>query len=342
MPVASIAPGPVGRLTMIAAMLTALAGPASVRADDGATERFVVAIAQTELRFWESAEDFAGHMARQVEAAMEHSPDLIVFPEDIGLPLVALGDLDALAQAESMESAMVALLARHAEAVGAMIAAHGVSPMRALWLVKDPVISETYRETFSALARDHAVHIVAGSTPMVLLGREGDSFNTACIFDPEGEMHIVGTKVNLIPLEREAGLDLSPGSLDDYTVFRTPGAAIGTIVCADGWAPEIARKLVEQGAQVLVQVSANPEAWSEGTREGWKDSLFSRVQDLGVFGICVMGVGNLLGIPFQGQSSVVVPQDWTEDGSGFLAETTSATEERVLVIRLDLSHPGRN
>ena len=341
MPVPGISPAPIRALAMIAAICAAgLILPASFCAADDA-EGFVVAIAQTELRFPASAEDYAGHMARQVEAAMEHGPDLIVFPEDIGLPLIALGDLDALAQAESMQSAVMALLARHAEAVGAMIAEHGVSPMRALWLVKDPVISETYRETFSALARDHAVHIVAGSTPMVLPGREADSFNTACIFDPEGEMHVVGTKVNLIPLERDEGLDLSPGSLDDYVVFEMAGAVVGTIICADGWVPEIAQALVDQGAQILVQVSANPEVWSEGTREGWKDSLFTRVQDLGVYGICVMGVGDLLGVPFQGQSSVVAPREWTEDQSGFVAETVSATGEEILVIELDLAPATR-
>ncbi len=328
---------------MIAAIGVALtAVPVQLCAADNGDEEFVVAIAQTELRFWESPEDFADHMSRRVTEAMEHEPDLIVFPEDIGLPLIALGDLDALEEAGSVEDAIGALLLRHLDEVAAIVAAHEVSPMRALWLEKDPVMSETYRETFSVLARENAVHIIAGSTPMVLPDRPADSFNTACLFDPDGEMHVVGTKVNLIPIEREDGLDLSPGALEDYRVFRTPKAVVGTIVCADGWAPEIARALVDQGAQVLVQVSANPEEWTETAREGWQDSLFSRVQELEVYGVCVMGVGNLLGLPFEGQSSVLAPREWTEDGSGFLAETASATEEELLVITLDLSRIGRD
>ncbi len=332
-------------LTMVVLELACilLPGPLSADPADGAEgEEFVVAAVQTELRLWRSRDEFAEHMSHRVVAAMKHAPDLIVFPEDIGLPLVGLGDADLLARARILEEAVGALLQRHADEIGALMAEHDVSPPRALWLAKHGLIQQVYRETFAALARKHGVHIAAGSVPMVLPDRPTEVHNTACLFDPRGRMHIVGTKVNLVPLEGAGGLDLSPGSIEDYRVFRMPGAVVGTIVCADGWQPEIARRLVDQGANVLVQVSANPEVWTEGTRDGWRDSLFTRVQELQVYGVCAMGVGNLLNLPIQGQSAIVAPRDWTADGSGILAEAISATDEEIIVAPLDLGRVARN
>ncbi len=333
---AAVRGGPVTALAFVAMLLISQSGrPAAADTTDGG---FVVVAAQTQLRFWPSADDFAEHMSQRVEAAMEHSPDLIVFPEDIGLPLIALGDFDIVAQAESPEAAIGAMFALHSEAAGALIAEHGVSPQRALWLLKAPMIAEAYQQTFAALAREHEVLIAAGSAPMVADDRPAEVFNTACVFDPEGEMHIAGRKMNLVPpFETEDGLDFSRGKMEDYSVVEMPDATIGVIVCADGWDPRVAERLVEQGAEVLVQVSANPEEWGDRTRLGWLDSLFTRVQEVDVYGVYVMGVGNLLGLPFQGQSAVVAPRDWTLHRSGFLAEAESATDEELLVVRLDLS-----
>ncbi|MFP4250895.1 MAG: carbon-nitrogen hydrolase family protein, partial [Armatimonadota bacterium] len=321
--------------TFIALLLVSQCGRPAVA--DAATDEFVVVAAQTEVRFWPSVDDFVEHMSQRVEAAMEHDPDLIVFPEDIGLPLIALGDNDIVARADSPEAAIAAMLMRHSDAAGALVAEHGVSPQRALWLLKAPMIAEAYEETFATLARENAVFIAAGSAPMVAADRPGEVFNTACVFDPERGMQVAGRKMNLVaPFETEDGLDFSRGLIEDYVAVPLPGATVGVIVCADGWAPEVAEALVGQGAEVLVQVSANPEEWSEGTRAGWQESLFSRAQECGVYGVCVMGVGNLLGLPLQGQSSVVAPLGWTDDGSGFLAEAESATDEELLVVRLDL------
>ncbi|MBD3292547.1 MAG: hypothetical protein GF393_06455, partial [Armatimonadia bacterium] len=294
-----------------------------------------VAVAQTELRFWPSAEDFAHHMAERVEAAIARDPDLIVFPEDIGLPLVALGDAEALVGADSLDAAVAAMLARNAETVGKLVAEHGVSPARALWLAKAPLIREAYQEAFAALAITHGVYIAAGSVPMVS-DDPARVLNTACVFDPQGVMHIIGRKVHLVPLEREDGLDFARGSMEDYTVFPMPQASLGVIICADAWDAEIAKKLVDDGADLLVQVSANPEVWTDNTRATWQESLLTRVEELGVHGVCAMAVGDLLGVPFHGRSAVLAPRDLTDDRSGYLAEAGSATEEEIIVETLDL------
>lgn len=323
-----------GMLALVSALLI-IAQP--VCADDGARgDTFVVAAAQTELRFWPSPDDFAEHMSQRVEAAMAHDPDLIVFPEDIGLPLVGIGDADALQGADTVEEAVGGMIARHSSEVDALVAEHGVSPCRGLWLLKTPAIREIYEETFASLAREHGVHIAAGSVPLVPPDHPSDIVNAACFFDPEGKMHIVGTKVHLVPLEREEGLDFASGAVEDYQAIRVSGATVGVIVCADAWDPAIAGALVDQGAGVLVQVSANPEVWSDGTRVGWREGLFARVQECGVYGVSAMAVGNLLRLPVQGRSAILAPREWTADGSGYLAEAESATSEAVIAATLDL------
>jgi predicted amidohydrolase len=323
--------------TLIALLIVAAPIPAAAAEDD-----FTVAAVQAELRFWPTADNFTEHMSRLVEESMQHDPDLIAFPEDIGLPLVGLGDTDVLTGADSLQAAVTAMLARHAGTVGERVAAHGVSPQRALWLAKAPTVCEVYRETFSALAAEHDVHIVAGSVPMVSPVDPARILNTACVFDPSGAMNVVGRKVHLVPLERADGLDFAAGSIDDYAVFEMPEATLGVIICADAWNTAIARKLVRDGANVLVQVSANPEEWSADTRANWQRGLCAQVQELGVFGVSVMGVGELLGLPLQGRSAALAPRDWTEDGSGYLAEADSATEEATVVVTFDLAFPERD
>ena len=325
------------RVLCVCALALSLAPAVAAPGDTPTPGVLTVAVAQTELRFYRTPEEFAGHMAQRVEAAMARRPDLVVLPEDIGTPLVALGDVEALGAARTLRDGAASLILRHAAEVGALAAKHKVSPTRALWLVKADAIRKVYEETFAALARRHKVHLVAGSVPLVFPERPADVFNVCCLFAPDGKMHLLARKVNLIDLEKADGLDLSPGAAEDLRVFRMPQATIGVLVCADGWHAPLARRLAEQGAQVILQVSANPEVWTAGTRTGWKESLFTRVQEVKRWGVLCMGVGTLLDLPFQGQSAIVAPKEWTPDGSGFLAEAKRPDGEEIVVGRLDLS-----
>ena len=48
-------------------------------------------------------------------------------------------------------------------------------------------------------------------------------------------------------------------------VFDVAGVKVGVLVCADAWHAELADYLVNRGAELLVQVSANPEIWEKDT-----------------------------------------------------------------------------
>ncbi|MDD4270295.1 MAG: hypothetical protein PHO07_15355 [Pirellulales bacterium] len=303
-----------------------------------------MAVVQTRLQLYDRAAEFAAHMARRLEEAMEHRPQLVVLPEDIGTPLLTLGDAGLLADCQRLAEARTRLADRYRGPIEAACARWKVSPARGLWLVKADRIREVYGATFSDLARKHRVHIIAGSVPWAVPQKCGEVHNASCLFKPDGSLHVVARKVHLTPLERSDGLDLSPGEPQDLRVFEVEEVKVGVLVCADGWHGELADRLVKQGAELLVQVSANPEVWGDGTRRGWESSLFTQVERLGVYGVVCMGVGSLFELPFQGQSQIIAPR--RPDGPRgrrpyVLRETRSATEEEVISLRLEFPAPRK-
>lgn len=109
----------------------------------------------------------------------------------------------------------------------------------------------------SRLAEEYRVHIIAGSMPE----REGDKiYNTSYVFDRNGNQIIKHRKVHLFDINIEGGLQfresevLSPGN--QVTVFDTEYGTIGLCVCYDFRFPELSRKMVEQGAKIIVVPAA--------------------------------------------------------------------------------------
>jgi len=94
-------------------------------------------------------------------------------------------------------------------------------------------------------ARDHRCHVVAG----LVQSDEGHTclLNTAVLFDPDGNILGSVAKSFLWHFDRHW---FRSGT--EYRVFDTSIGRIGLMICADGRMPEIARILVLQGAQVII------------------------------------------------------------------------------------------
>ena len=96
---------------------------------------------------------------------------------------------------------------------------------------------------FGGAARKYGLYIVAG-----LVERAGHLiYNTAALLDPDG--HLVGTyrKTTLPRDEVKAGV--APGA--EYPVFQTRFGRLGMMICYDGFFPEVARELTNNGAEVI-------------------------------------------------------------------------------------------
>src|ERR1044071_5429385 len=96
---------------------------------------------------------------------------------------------------------------------------------------------------FGELAKKYALYIVAG-----LAEREAHLvYNVAVLLAPDGRLVGKYRKVALPRTEIEAGV--APGH--DYPVFNTRFGKLGMMVCYDGFFPEVARQLSNNGAEVI-------------------------------------------------------------------------------------------
>jgi predicted amidohydrolase len=96
---------------------------------------------------------------------------------------------------------------------------------------------------FGTLAKKYDLYIVAG-----LLEREKTLvYNVAVLIGPDGKVAGKYRKVCLPRGEIEGGL--TPGKT--YPVFQTRFGKVGMMVCYDGFFPEVARNLSNNGAEII-------------------------------------------------------------------------------------------
>lgn len=104
-------------------------------------------------------------------------------------------------------------------------------------------------------AREHGTAIVAGTfEPMA-----GRVYNTAVAISSEGELKAAYRKIHLFDSfgARESDL-VAPG--DVPVVVELAGLRVGLITCYDVRFPELARALVDEGAEVFAVIAA----WGSG------------------------------------------------------------------------------
>ena len=96
---------------------------------------------------------------------------------------------------------------------------------------------------FSELAKQHQVHLVVGLLERV----DHVVYNVAVLIDPDGKIIGKYRKVCLPRTEVEMGI--TPGS--EYPVFETRFGKVGMMICYDGFFPEVARELSNNGAEII-------------------------------------------------------------------------------------------
>ena len=137
----------------------------------------------------------------------------------------------------------------------------------------------------SALAREKRVYLCGGS----IAEREGDRvYNTAYVFDPNGEPVAKHRKMHLFDIDVSGGQrffesdTLSPGS--EVTVFSTPFCRIGLCICYDLRFPELSRLMADAGAKIILV----PAAFNMTTGPAHWELLFrSRAVDNQVYTVGV-------------------------------------------------------
>ena len=285
-------------------------------------------------------------------------PTLVVFPEDVGLMLIAQGNQETLKTVETIEEAIKKMTMKHFIPLVWYRLRYNISWVPALYYYYNKSIAETYFETFSSLAKKYNVYIVAGSVPLPHYQiRNGEFlyqeeaigpqiYNTSYLFDIDGKVMGYQDKVHLLELEQEGGLHLTPGRLEDIEVFDTKIGRLGIAVCLDSFKEDVIDRLREQKADILIQPSANPLPWEDWQQEEWLESSYKYTYELQYFKYAInpMMNGEFFDLGFYGQSSIISRENTSnlknffdlEPQDGFLVISDSADKEEILVVEIEL------
>ena len=154
-------------------------------------------------------------------------------------------------------------------------------------------------------AARHALHIVAGMFETAEVGTT--PFNTTVIAGPSG---VVGTyrKIHLydaLGFVESEGITAGTVGEDNLIVFEAHGFSVGVMTCFDLRFPEMARALIDRGADVIVLGAA----WVPGPRksEQWRTLLQARAIESTAY---VIAAGQP-GPRYCGGSTIIAPDGST-------------------------------
>lgn len=289
-------------------------------------------------------------------------PALAVWPEMFASFLPLAGHLDKVARCPSTDAAMrrVAIgMARRL--IRAAWRTRPRSMDEAFMAAVAPEVWRTWWTTFSSVARDHDIWIVAGSAlvPANSLGADTPAFepesarffNTSLTFSPEGRAVSVTRKVNVVPTQEDV-LHMSSGDPADLSAVDTPFGKVGTLICYDGFREAhtsaepgflpCAPVLDRLGVDIIAQPSANAWPWdapwafndageNKLRSEQWFDEgLFASMSRLDHvrYAVNPQLVGRLFDVAFEAPSLIL-----ERTGSGavaVLARSADPTNEDIL------------
>jgi predicted amidohydrolase len=257
---------------------------------------------------------YAETIYRLTKEAVEQGAQLVVFPEDSGVPLSGLiPGLEDLASS-GLDSAVK-------EVSG------GETKVADVFRLLSPAVKRIYETTFSTLARSFRVYIISGSA--YLEDDDGKMRNIGYFFDPDGSIIAKQRKLHLLPLETKWGFE--PGR--ELEVLDTRLGRIAFPICMDATYFETFRIARLRGADIVVIPAANNEEYLF-----WRTmrGIWPRVQESQVLGVSAHAVGNLIGIPFTGRSGLLGPLELTQSEDGYFTQADTFYEEEVVVGDLNL------
>jgi predicted amidohydrolase len=130
-----------------------------------------------------------------------------------------------------------------------------------------------FADAIRGLARTHSIAIAVGIQERI--PDEDRAYNTLLMVDEGGRD--VGAYRKLHLYDAFGGTEsrwVRPGDVDQQLVFDLAGFRVGTMICYDLRFPEMARVLIDQGAEVILL----PAAWTPGPRkeDHWRTMVHAR------------------------------------------------------------------
>ncbi|MEX2643462.1 MAG: GNAT family N-acetyltransferase [Acetobacterales bacterium] len=255
---------------------------------DRVPESVRIACVQYQQRRVSSFEEFGRNVEYFVDVVADYRADFVVFPELFTLQLLSIEN-----KRVSADQA-IAELHRY---------------------------TEPLKELLSKLAVEYNINIIGGSHPT--LDHDGDIVNVCYVCLRDGSVHRQ-VKVHPTPNERY-WWGITGG--DEAQAIMTDCGPIGVLICYDAEFPELARHLVDQGAQILFVPFCTDE------RKSYLRVRYccqARAVENQIYVAMAGNVGNLPNVENMdiqyAQSCILAPCDFPFDRDGIAADTTPNVE----------------
>lgn len=187
-----------------------------------------------------------------------------------------------------------------------------------------------------AIAREHEVHFCPGSAPV--LDADGIYRNRAFLFGPQG---LLGHQDKLIMTRFEREQWFIGAGTQGLRVFETPLGRLGILICYDNEFPMLARRLAEQGVDLILAPSCtDTQAGAHRVRIGAQARALENQ-----FAVLVSPTAGLA--PWSpavdenfGRAALYVPSDYGMPPDGVFAQSDEifCAESRWLYGEIDLGH----
>ncbi len=153
------------------------------------------------------------------------------------------------------------------------------------------------KKTFSLIAKDLGVNIVAGS---IVNEKNSKAYNTSYVFNRKGEVVAEYDKTHLFtPMDEEKYFEYGKKT----AVFELDGHKCAVIICYDIRFPELVRKLALDGVEILFIVSQ----WPDKRVEHLKILSAARAIENQMFVAVCNSCGKADDVVFGGNSRIIDP-----------------------------------
>lgn len=242
------------------------------------------------LEVYRSSQAFFGEVERCIEeVSADTAPDMIVFPEYIGVFYQLITFNSIIKRNTTFQDALVEVLTVEPELGGIVD------------LFIKPEAWIEYQRGWSALAKKYGTTIVAGSC--FVPEEDGRLRNRSFVFGPDGRLVYSQDKVYLTDFETQI-VGLVPGQIEDVDFFKVDGRDIALTICRDTYLREWEQK--HSGAFLWVDIKANGETYNADQRRNFLKALPMRLAGSDVnLGMTVCAVGSYLDLFWEGESSAI-------------------------------------
>ncbi len=318
--------------------------------------------ARAALEDYASNEAFRKRMTGLMEQAATKvdfdQPTIVSFPETIGLWLSFVPEVyHQIKDCKTIVEALVRGIPQNLRRFLGACWRYKTVGVPTIFLETALEAEETYRETFSGLAKRFGCFLQAGTLygPHLedepVKGRhqlDRKVYNIAHLYGPNGLCLQRIPKLNLAP-PLEHKFSFTPGKKTDLQPIDTPLGRLGILICYDGFHESLVEHYDSLGVEIVLTPSHNDRAWLKPAGfnheitvgEAWaRHGIAAMIQGrMNIrYAVVAMMAGRVLDLEGQGSSHIAC--NTGEVGAPperyLLAKSASHTNEEIVATTVDL------